>query len=191
VFSTGHNTLRALCAGVLLFSAVSVRATTVLVPKFEAMVQRADLIFTGQVVSQASEWRQFGGRNTIVTLVTFTVEATHKGQGTNRVVLQFLGGKVGDVALEVPDMPSFKTGERVLLFVSGNGVVASPVFGFYHGRFGLQKDTNGRDWILRHDGKPLLATSNTKSSGGNGASLPVAHEDLVRAIERHLPRKQR
>ena len=74
-----------------------VRATSVLAPRFEALVDRADLIFAGRVTSQHSEWRDLNGQRAIVTLVTFSVERTHKGRAEPAVTLQFLGGRVGQV----------------------------------------------------------------------------------------------
>lgn len=144
----------------LLLSGVALlRATSVLPPRFEALVDEADLIFTGQVIAQRAEWRNLQGQKSIVTLVTFGVQATHKGRAGSTVTLQFLGGTIGDVSLDVTEMPRFKTGERALLFVEKNGTVACPVVGWQHGRFGVQTDTQGRETILKHDGQALMDVS--------------------------------
>jgi len=99
--------------------------------------------------------RNTGRQKSIVTLVSFRVQAVHKGRADSVVTLQFLGGTVGDVTLDVSDMPKFKPGERVVLFVEKNGASASPLIGFYHGKFSLQKDASGRDVVLKHNGEPL------------------------------------
>lgn len=130
-------------------------ATTVIPPSFDQLVERADLIFTGQAISQRSEWRNRDGQKSIVTLVAFQVRAMHKGRADSTVTLQFLGGTVGDVTLNVSDMPSFKNGERVVLFVQKNGANASPLIGFYHGKFSLRSDAAGRETVLKHDGEHL------------------------------------
>ena len=54
-------------------------ATGVIAPTFDQLVKRADLIFTGQVLSRRAEWRDNGGQKSIVTLITFGVRAVHKG----------------------------------------------------------------------------------------------------------------
>ena len=131
------------------------RATSVLPPRFEALVDEADVIFTGQVIAQRSEWRNRPGQKSIVTLVTFGVRSTHKGRTESTITLQFLGGTVGDVSLDVTEMPRFKTGERVLLFVEKNGTVACPLVGWEHGRFGVQADGPGKEMIFKHDGTAL------------------------------------
>ena len=116
----------------------------------------ADLCFTGQVRSQRAEWRNNGGQKSIVPLVTFVVRAVHTGRADATVTLQFLGGTVGDVTLDVSEMPKFKPDERVVLFVEKNGINASPLLGFYHGKFSLRRDANGRETVLTHEGGPLV-----------------------------------
>lgn len=156
-----HDRITRRCLGTtlglaLLFLLVRpASGTSVIAPSFEQLVGRADLVFTGQAVAQRAEWKDINGRNSIVTLITFRVEQVHKGQAGRTVTLQFLGGQVGDVALEVAEMPKFGAGERAVLFVEGNGASVSPIIGFYHGRFPLRKDATGRDSIRKHDGEPL------------------------------------
>jgi hypothetical protein len=148
---------RALLCALIALSSVKAPATSVIAPSLETLVDRAELIFTGQVVSQHSEWRASNGQKSIITLVTFGVEQLHKGQAASVVTLQFLGGKMGDVSLEVAESPKFRTGERVVLFVEGNGVNASPVVGFFHGRFSLQRDKAGHETVFKYNGEPLIA----------------------------------
>ena len=128
-------------------------------PSFNTLVDRAELIFTGQVLGQHCEWRDIAGRRSIVTLVSFGVERWHKGTSPAVVTLQFLGGTMGEITLSVSEMPKFKTGERTVLFVEGNGVAACPVIGFFHGRFSLKRDDSGREIVLRYDGEPLAETA--------------------------------
>jgi hypothetical protein len=160
--------------GIVVLCAISfhVRATSVIAPRFETLVDRAELIFTGWVVGQRSEWRNNNGQRSIVTLVTFTVQQMHKGRAEPTVTLQFLGGSVGDVTLEVADMPKFKPGERVILFVEGNGSAVSPVIGFFHGRFSLQRDESGREAVFTYRNEPLVDVSEI----GRAKRQPVTQE---------------
>ncbi len=134
-------------------------ATSVVPPSFDDLVRRADFIFTGRAISQQSEWRQKGGEKSIITLVSFQVNAVHKGSAGSVVTLQFLGGTVGNATLDVSEMPKFKTGERVVLFVEKNGVNASPLIGFCHGKFSIRPGAPGRETVLTHDGRPLTDTA--------------------------------
>jgi hypothetical protein len=139
-------------------------ATTVRAPEFATLVDRADLIFTGRAVAQRSDWAVFNGQRAIITFVTFAVEKSHKGRAEDMVILQFLGGTVGNVAMEVTQMPTFARGERAVLFVEDNGIAASPIIGFYHGRFPLRREA-GADVILKHTGEPLGDVAEIGRSG--------------------------
>jgi hypothetical protein len=177
------------CLALLTFPA---RATSVLAPRFEALVDRADLIFAGRVTSQHSEWRSLNGQKAIVTLVSFSVERTHKGRADSAVTLQFLGGRVGQVTMDVAEMPQFKTGERVVLFVEDNGNAASPVIGFFYGRFSLRKDGNGRDTVLQHDGAPLVdvAEIGRGKSAGGATRRALSHEEFAAKVHERLTRQK-
>ena len=172
----------------LLSGAAPLRATSILPPRFEALVDEADHIFTGQVIAQRAEWRNLQGQKSIVTLVTFGVQATHKGRAGNTVTLQFLGGTIGDVSLDVTEMPRFKTGERALLFVEKNGTVACPVVGWQHGRFGVQKDTQGRETILKHDGHALMdvAEIGVTRMTAQPRAMSVSHDEFTGKIRARL-----
>jgi hypothetical protein len=188
----GGRVFIAACASLVLLP-VTANATSVLAPKFEALVDRADLIFAGRVTSQRSEWRTSDGQRAIVTLVTFNVERTHKGRAGSVVTLQFLGGRVGDVTMNVAEMPRFKSGERVILFVEEDGRAASPVIGFFHGRFSLKKDETGRDIVLRHDGEPLMdvAQLGRAKSRDGAARRALSHEEFAAKVHERLATKQK
>ncbi|HXT41041.1 MAG TPA: hypothetical protein VN887_13605, partial [Candidatus Angelobacter sp.] len=120
------------CFKVAIFSAVAwlflstAMATTVIPPTFEEMADRADLVFVGKAVGSRSEWRSVGADRAIFTLVEFETEQVLKGNAGKTVTLQFLGGTVGATTLDVGEVPRFNAGERVFLFVEGNGVQFCP-----------------------------------------------------------------
>jgi hypothetical protein len=154
----------------------TVFATSVIAPDYETMVQQADLIFTGRMVSQHGEWREFAGKRSIVTIVKFEVLGVQKGHPGGSVELQFLGGTVGDTTLDVTAMPKFKKAERTVLFVQGNGVNASPVVGFYHGKFRVESDGQGQDFMTHPDGTPLtdiseIGKAHSRRAGTRALSL--------------------
>ena len=131
-------------------------ATTVLPPTFEEMADMAELVFVGKAVASRAEWRTVGSDRVIFTLVEFETQEVLKGNAGKSVMLQFLGGTIGDMTLEVTAVPRFKAGDRVILFVEKNGVQFSPLVGVFHGKFGLSKDEKtGHDLIVMHDGKLL------------------------------------
>ena len=158
-------------------------ATTVLSPKFDTMVRRAELIFTGRTTAQRSEWRNIDGQRSIVTIVTFEVLGLHKGSAGRTVELQFLGGKVGDAELRVDLMPKFNVGERAVLFVENNGVQASPLVGFCHGKLNVQSD----DSIATYDGTPLNDVNEIgKPHGKHDGVRGMSRKELVSKISAAL-----
>src|ERR1043165_8613240 len=113
----------AMVAGaVAWFGITSGYATTVVAPTFEQMVDRADLVFVGKVISSRADWRTVGTNRVIFTRVEFENEETLKGKAGTSLTLEFLGGTVGEVTLRVADVPAFVARDRVLLFVEGNGI---------------------------------------------------------------------
>ena len=186
------------CATMWLFIAVA-KATSVVAPAFEEMADKADLVFEGKVIGSRAEWRSVAAGRVIFTLVEFETQEVLKGNAGVSVTLQFLGGTVEGVTLEVADVPRFNPGERVVLFVEGNGVQFCPVVGVFHGKFGLRKDDkNGRDIVLMHDGKPLRDVA--EIGAGKGAEFgskrsnlsipadrePMSVDDFKKRIRSHL-----
>lgn len=183
---------RALFLAVCLAAAGPAFSTTVLAPRFEALVDHAELIFTGHVIAQRSEWRNQNGQKSIVTLVTFGVQQIHKGRAGNTVTLQFLGGTIGDVTLQVAEMPRFNSGERVVLFVAENGLAASPVLGFFHGRFSLRRGADGREEVLQHSGVPVVTVSDigrTREKSRPVTESALSHDQFTEKIRERAARK--
>ena len=79
------------------------------------MVQEADRVLLGQVVSQASRYDE---RGRIVTDVQMQVEESLLGDEApgSMVVVRHLGGVVDGIGMRVHGEPSFEMGEGVLLF---------------------------------------------------------------------------
>jgi len=197
----GKVLIWAMCvAGLLVLTGAN--ATTVVPPTFEEMADRADLVFVGKVVGSQAEWRVAGTNQAIFTLVEFHTEEILKGNAAESVKLRFLGGTVRDVTLEVVGVPRFKAGDRVLLFVEGNGVQFCPLVGVYHGKFEVRKDDkSSRAVVFMHDGKPLLDVA--EIGAGEGAEFgrkramlsipeergPMSLDDFKARIRLHLAKK--
>jgi hypothetical protein len=177
-------------------------ATTVVPPTFEEMTDRADLVFVGKVVDSKAEWRVGDTNQAIFTLVEFHTEEILKGAAAASIRLRFLGGTVGGATLEVVAVPKFEAGDRVLLFVEGNGVQFCPLVGVYHGKFGVRKDDkSSRDIVFMHDGKPLRDVA--EIGAGEGAEFgpkrarlsipaerePMSLDDFKARIRSHLAKK--
>ena len=138
-------------AGVAVAAVLPLRAAVVVPPTFEELVRDARQIVVTETVSTRSVWRSHPDGRFIETLVTFRVDSVVKGAFAQEQTLSFMGGRIGDLSLDVSDQVQFTRGDRDVLFVSGARDEISPLVGFNHGRFRI----GAGDVILSHDGQPL------------------------------------
>ncbi len=145
--------LTLLCS--LLFAGVA-RSTTVIPPTFDELVSQARAIFVGEVVGQRAVWEATPQGRAIITIVTFRVEETWKGSASPVTQLEFLGGTIDDLTMQVAGMPKFTLGQRDVLFVGETAQVVSPLVGFMHGRLRiLRNPATGVDRVSTYDGRSL------------------------------------
>ncbi len=138
----------------LMVGAVTASALVVLQRDFHDLVHRAELILEGTVsrVEEASD--AAGIQRTLVTLKDLTI---YKGQVTEpNYILDVVGGSKNGFRSQVLDLPSFAPGDRVILFVRGNGEAVFPVVGVHQGYFRVQPRADGRLGVVRCDGLPLV-----------------------------------
>jgi hypothetical protein len=131
-------------------------ATTVIAPEFDELVSKADYVVRATVKSVSSAWRDQHGERNIYTQVELKVKEVVAGTPPSPVVLEVLGGQVGDQVLEVDGVPQFNVGEEGIFFVQGNGVQFCPLVAVMHGNYRIKHDgANNRDFVARDDGSPL------------------------------------
>src|SRR5437762_2541149 len=198
------GSVAAVACATLWLCITAANATSVVAPAFEEMVDKADLVFVGKVIGSRAEWRSVGPDRVIFTLVEFETQQVLKGNAGASVTLQFLGGTVGAVTLEVADIPRFNIGEREFLFVEGNGIQFCPLVGVFHGKFGVRHDEkSGRDIVVTHAGKPLrdvaeIGAGEGAEFGGRRPRLsipaerePMSVEDFKERVRSHLTKNPR
>src|SRR5215471_4212885 len=91
-------------------------ATTVIPPRFDELVSRAQVIFEGEVTGLHSQWIGEGAQHRIVTFVTFKVDESVKGDAGTTYSMRMLGGTVDGRTMMVTDAPKFNVGDHDLLF---------------------------------------------------------------------------
>ncbi|MFA5908896.1 MAG: hypothetical protein WC815_08980 [Vicinamibacterales bacterium] len=132
------------------------RSTTVIPPSFDALVASAGTIFVGEAMNIRSEWESTSNGRAIITIVTFRVEEVWKGNVGAVTQLEFLGGTIGEIGMKVEGMPTFRLGQRDVLFVGTEVRAVSPLVGFMHGRMRVERDTvTGVDRVRTYDGRAL------------------------------------
>ncbi|MCU0249702.1 MAG: hypothetical protein MUE61_05810 [Vicinamibacterales bacterium] len=172
--------------------ATTPRAASVIAPTFDAMVTRAQAVFVGQTLDVHSRWVSTSSGRAIVTVVTFKVTRTLKGELGGQTQLEFLGGTVGEYRMEVPGIPRFRVGDEDVLFVDERGQPVSPVVGFMHGRFRvLEEPGSGRRLVARHDFEPLVSVADIgaaapapRVASARALSLASFEDEIVRAVRR-------
>src|SRR5262245_30214655 len=147
----GLRTLLAL--GFVAALAADANATMVVGVGLDQMISDAELIVRAKVAEVEPRWAD--DRSTIYTYVTFSDVTVIQGQLFGPLTLRFEGGQIGRYRHEVDGMPAFRKGDEEILFVRGNGVSASPVVGFFQGRF---KVVAGR--VYDYADTPLVGISN-------------------------------
>jgi hypothetical protein len=145
-----------LLLGLSVFAGLPAGATTVEPPDFPKLVARASNVFRGEVVGLRSEIVTRGAERAIFTHVTFRVIEVIRGAPLPaEVTLEFLGGTVGDLSMEVAGMPTFEPGAREILFVERAGPQICPLVAMAYGRFRVLRDVTGADYVARDNGVPL------------------------------------
>lgn len=104
--------------------------------------QGADMIITGKVVDQQSQWNSDNSR--IYTNVTIQVDEYLKGtDNLDRIVITHLGGEVGSVGETYSHIPTFIDDENVLVFVKKSAKDESlSVFEGEEGKLTLYQNKN-------------------------------------------------
>lgn len=163
---------------VLLSGAATASATSVRSLSFDEIAVQADLIVLVETASVRSDWQTSPQGKHIVTIVTFKVERTLKGQPSQQLQLEFLGGNIGGLVMEVDGMPQFQAGDRDVLFVSPHRNSVSPVVGLSQGRFRVERDrAAGTDRVLMSDRTPFVP-----ASAGVNRFLSAPLASLVRPL---------
>ncbi len=143
----------ALAVGLLPLRA---RATSVVAPDFDSLVSQADYVVRGVVKSATSEWRTDSGGRHIITMVTIQVTEVIKGLPPSPLVLQVLGGTIGQTRMVVEGAPAFLVGDDDILFIRGNGRQFIPLVAIMYGQFLVQHDpSTGQDVVHRSNGSAL------------------------------------
>jgi hypothetical protein len=165
----------------LLVSERGVQTTTVVPLTFSELARAADTIARVRVVDVSSSWRSQTSREQVITThVVFDVERTLKGRAGSTLVLDFFGGRVGDVELSIDGTPRFVVGERCVLFVQ-DARVLSPIVGFMQGRFPISQSLDGtRTFVLTYDQRPFSATAQIGTAAPRASAAPVPAMSLDR-----------
>jgi hypothetical protein len=134
-------------------------ATTLFYKSFTDLVNEADGVVSGHVASVNS---QYNANKEIYTFVTLDqLEVLSGSYQDSTLTIRLKGGKVENDISHVIGSPEFTEGERVVLFVNGNGKYMVPLVGWTQGVFRIQQDpATSLDVIKDADGNRVVGVQN-------------------------------
>jgi len=133
-------------------------ATFVRAMGLDEMIDVSDLVFNGTVESVEARWNS--DKTGVFTFVTFKDLDILKGGiegGAKTYTVRIDGGDIpGQISQEQVGAPTFRKGERRLLFLSGNLTRTCPIVGVRQGSFQVVRDTaSGEDLLYRDEDEVL------------------------------------
>ncbi len=138
-----------------ILSLGQLHAMSVNPPTFSELVRSSTQIVRAEVLAIEARYESSpSGDRPICTFVTCRVLRSLKGDNAGEITLRFLGGRVGDIELEVPGMPTFQQGARYVFFIAQNGSAFCPLVAVAHGNYPIASD-GVTDRVLRSNGDPL------------------------------------
>lgn len=156
----GRSAIRFALVAVAVALPSMLAATTVIAPTFEQLVSKAEVVFAGEVIDTKSRPVTDRHGTTIVTDVYFRVERVLKGQVGPMLILEFLGGTVGDRTFRIDGIPKFVVGDRDVLFATPSQRLASPLVAMMYGRVRIETEPSTKQQsVHKFDGTPLREAS--------------------------------
>jgi len=110
------------------------------VESLEQKTVKADLIVIGRVIDAESKWDET--RSNIYSYVSLSLEEVIKGCSLKKdITIRITGGAVGEIAAIVQEMPSFRKGERAIVFLERD--LRSDNYLVLYGRYGKYEISHG------------------------------------------------
>jgi hypothetical protein len=170
------------------------QATTVAPPEFAQLVNEADYVVQAVVKSVTMIEKANPGKRTLpYSLVELEVKQVIVGTPPSPLVLEVLGGKIGEREMYIEGAPRFTVGEEAIFFVQGNQTQIFPLARMMHGLYPILKDkTTGREFVARSNGEPMTDVTEVSepmhrepepaTALARSAKTPLAPNDFVSQI---------
>jgi hypothetical protein len=151
-----HYLLIGLALGLTLLARLP--ATTVDAPDLDSLINQSDYVVRAVVKSATAEWREHAGQRYIGTRVELEISEVIKGAPPSPLVLDLIGGRIGEDELAIQGMPRFRVGDENVLFVHGEHRKMIPLVALMHGVYPILRETrSGEAYVLRSNGRPLYS----------------------------------
>ena len=171
-----------LCALVSLCTAwtgSAARASSVIPMNLSSLADHAALVYVGRVASVESRWAD--GPRRIESEVAFEQVECLKGSlppGRANFSLIVPGGTVGTTQMRICCAPTFRVGEKWLLFVLPS-YRTFPVVGLWQGALRIEADRDGIERVLAASSDPVMGIDDSQFPLSIGRRVQNAHRHLV------------
>ena len=154
--------------GGLALLAVAASATRLSRLKLEDLAQESTAVARLRCLSATSQWEQ----GEIWTETRFEVLQREKGVLPGIVTVRLLGGRVGHLHSYVDEVPAFRTGEEVYLFLWTREGEPYQVLGWSQGTFRIARNRSlAWKWSRRIPHRPRFSIRTLEPSGGVGFAI--------------------
>ena len=176
LFCRGNRVFAALMLLAAFCATSASRATTVVPPTFDELVDLSQFVFRGQVSDVQVVWSGIGTKRHLATEVTFEIGRILKGAAAGpTLTLEFLGGERDGHRLHVVGMPHFTVGDRGVFFVDDPNNHLCPLLRLRHGRYRIVHDaTTDTDVVQRDDRSPLTTPSGVAQPLGEARAFSTS-----------------
>jgi len=152
----------------VLVAGIPAGASTFMEMNQRELVQKSAAVVDGEVLQVHSFWDPKG--RMMITEAIIKVSDSVVGNIGSAIVVRTFGGTVEGYTVEAHGFPTFKRGERYLLYLEPEKAGAHRVTGYQLGQYRIVRDKNGAEVAVpTFDGDARLVTRN-----GRQATLPRA-----------------
>jgi hypothetical protein len=166
----------------LALLAVAASATTLSRLKLEDLAQESTAVARMRCLDATSQWDQ----GEIWTMTKFEVVEREKGPLPAIVTVRLMGGNVGHLHSHVDEVPRFRNGEEVYLFLWAREREPYQVLGWSQGTFRIARDPrSGLETVTQESASAAIFDPRTRAFRHGGTrNLPVAifKEELHKAL---------
>jgi hypothetical protein len=153
------------------------------------LTETSTAIITGKCEKKESYWNET--RTKIFTKVTIRTGEAIKGNAAALTVVTVPGGQVGTTLYDVSDMPSFKVGEEVLVFLWNHPSGQTLVTGALQGKHTIveekstgKKVVQGTKFLIEEDQQQK--TIGLQKTSEKGAEQKAYLDDVKQSIRKYV-----
>lgn len=168
--------------GLVLLAAVAASTTTLSRLKLEDLAQEATAVARMRCLGATSQW----DRGEIWTETRFEVVEREKGALPAVVTVRLLGGSVGHLHSHVDEVPAFRAGEEVYLFLWAHEGEPYQVLGWSQGTFRIARDSqSGLEAVTQDSASAAVFDPQIRAfrrGGIHNLSVAIFREKLHKAL---------